>query len=115
MFLAFPAVLPASVSLIERKDGTREASHNVEGAVFGGLGAIAFALTAHAMLTRVAATAALLLAFAVWSAVALATYLVYEMIHRNGLSRRPRSDTSAKAGNDPARAAENRRNGAALG
>jgi hypothetical protein len=38
VFLAFPAILPASVALIERKDGTREATHNVEGPCAEGSG-----------------------------------------------------------------------------
>jgi drug/metabolite transporter (DMT)-like permease len=82
MFLAFPAVLPASVTLIERKEGRREATHNVEGAVFGGLGAIAFAFTAHGLLTRIPAGLALVLAFAAWLVVAIVSYLTFETLRR---------------------------------
>lgn len=111
MFLAFPAVLPASVTLIERKEGTREASHNVEGAVFGGLAAIAFALTAHTLLTRVYAPAALVLAFAAWASVALSSYLLYETIQRS----RHRPHGQARRGNGREQGSTDPRDGVALG
>ncbi len=83
MFLAFPAILPASVTLIEHKEGTPEAAENVAGAVFGGFGLIAFALTARALLTTIAPALALVLSFGAWIGVSGSCYLAYELLRRH--------------------------------
>ena len=46
MFLAFPAILPASLTLVERDSGRKEAVIDAEGAIIGALGLLAFALVA---------------------------------------------------------------------
>ncbi|HET9689809.1 MAG TPA: hypothetical protein VFP61_01550, partial [Acidimicrobiales bacterium] len=73
--LAFPAILPAALTLIEQEDGTPAAVHEVGGAVFGGLGLIAFAALAWALLTTVPSAVALAAA-AAWTAVAVAFYVL---------------------------------------
>src|SRR5205807_1721182 len=42
MFLAFPAILPATLTLIEKKEGTDDARHDVAGAFLGAFGLVAF-------------------------------------------------------------------------
>src|SRR5438876_639488 len=37
MFLAFPAILPATLTLLEEKDGTEHAVHDVRGAALGAI------------------------------------------------------------------------------
>ena len=46
MFLAFPAILPAAVTLLERRLGLAQASADVRGATAGALGMLAFAWVA---------------------------------------------------------------------
>src|SRR5256885_12823169 len=50
LFLAFPAVLPATLTLIERKEGTTKAWADASGGALGALGLAAFALTASLLL-----------------------------------------------------------------
>ncbi len=42
LFLAFPAILPASLTLVRRHDGWREACCDAKGAALGSLGLVAF-------------------------------------------------------------------------
>ena len=44
MFLAFPAILPATLTLIEQKEGTDQARMDAQGAVAGGLALALFAV-----------------------------------------------------------------------
>jgi hypothetical protein len=75
MFLAFPAILPATLTLLEREEGTEDAVHNVRGAVLGAIGLVAFALIAAALFTHTSALLALVSATAGWVGVSLALYL----------------------------------------
>jgi hypothetical protein len=74
MFLAFPAILPASLTLIERDSGTAEAAIDAEGAIFGALGLLAFALVAAFGIKPFGAIPALIAAAIAWLVVALGTY-----------------------------------------
>ena len=60
LFLAFPAVLPATLTLIEKKEGTTKAWADARGGVLGAVGLAAFAFTAL-MLLRTSPVIALLL------------------------------------------------------
>jgi hypothetical protein len=73
VFLAFPAILPASLTLIARKESEQHASINAEGAVIGGLALVVFAVVAFALLPRLGLVA-LVVATAAWGAAALALY-----------------------------------------
>ena len=44
VFLAFPAILPASLTLVERDAGRHEAEVNARGAIIGAFGLLAFAV-----------------------------------------------------------------------
>jgi len=44
LFLAFPAILPASLTLVEEHDGRAEAADDARGACLGSIGLAAFAL-----------------------------------------------------------------------
>jgi nicotinamide-nucleotide amidase len=44
LFLAFPAILPATLTLVERKDGIGQALSDIRGATLGAIGMIAFAV-----------------------------------------------------------------------
>ena len=76
LFLAFPAVLPATLTLIEKKEGTTKAWADASGGVLGALGLGAFALTAM-LLLRWNPVAALLVALLAWTVVSAGLYFLF--------------------------------------
>jgi Protein of unknown function (DUF3147) len=88
LFLSFPAILPASATLIERNEtakkcragidcqrrGRKAAALDAAGAVFGGCGLVCFGCVAWLMLARYSAALALPLAGIVWLAVSVALW-----------------------------------------
>lgn len=81
LFLGFPAILPASLTLVQEKEGTRKADHTAAGAILGGLGLIAFAVAAWGVLERMGAPAALLSALGAWQVSAVVAYLIACHLH----------------------------------
>ena len=75
VLLGFPAILPASLTLIERKEGRGEAAVDAMAAILGSVALIAFAVVAGLTLMRLPAVLALLLAVAAWLVVALGLYV----------------------------------------
>jgi hypothetical protein len=84
MFLAFPAILPASLTLIEKKEGTEAAIHNLDGTILGAAALGAFALVAGVGLRSTSAVLALPGALATWLGASLIAYVVV----RKALQRR---------------------------
>jgi len=78
LFLAFPAVLPATLTLIEQKEGTTKAWADASGGALGAVGLAAFALTAS-QLMRWNPVAALLLALLAWAVVSVGLYSVFRV------------------------------------
>jgi PncC family amidohydrolase len=81
LFLAFPAILPATLTLLEKKEGLAQAIADVRGAVIGSVAMIGFALAAMSLLTRspfLALGAALL----VWATVSFTIYLSLRLMTR---------------------------------
>jgi hypothetical protein len=76
LFLAFPAVLPATLTLIERKEGTTKAWADASGGTLGAVGLAAFALTAG-LLLRWNPLAALLIALLAWAVVSGGLYFLF--------------------------------------
>jgi hypothetical protein len=74
IFLAFPAILPASLTLIERDLGRKEASIDAEGAIVGAIGMLAFALVAAFGINSIGAIRALVVAAATWLVVSFGIY-----------------------------------------
>ena len=74
LFLAFPAILPASLTLIEKRSGTHPAMVDAMGATLGAVALGVFALSAIALLPRAPLAVALLGAAAAWLLVAGALY-----------------------------------------
>ena len=87
VLLAFPAILPASLTLIERKDGRGEAAVDAIGAVLGSVALIAFAVVAALTLTRFSGLVALFLAGAAWVLVAGLLYVSILWLPRRRKSR----------------------------
>ena len=74
LFLAFPAILPATLTLVRQKQSKRDAVEDDEGAVLGAAALIAFAGVTWALLPRVAGWLALLAATGAWLVAAIALY-----------------------------------------
>jgi uncharacterized membrane protein (GlpM family) len=74
LFLAFPAVLPASLTLVATQDGRKSAREEAGGAILGAVGLAAFATsvwllagrTAPVLTLTVAATAWFLVSYTLW-------------------------------------------------
>jgi nicotinamide-nucleotide amidase len=76
ILLAFPAILPAALTLIERDSGTSAAVSDVRGASVGALAMVAFALTVMSLAQRIPVPAALVLAAVVWTVAGVGLYLL---------------------------------------
>ena len=78
LFLAFPAILPASLTLIEKKEGMTKAWADASGGVLGALGMTAFALAAM-LLLRWNPAIGLLLALVAWAVVSVGLYFLFRV------------------------------------
>jgi hypothetical protein len=76
MFLAFPAILPASLTLVKQHDGRKKAADDARGARVGAIGLFAFAVVVAVTATRWPAAAVLAAATAGWLAVSLGVWAV---------------------------------------
>ena len=81
LFLAFPAILPATLVLLEKKDGLAQAVSDVRGAVIGAVGMIGFAVVAMMLIKR-NPTFALVAGMAAWALVCGTLYLVLRILTR---------------------------------
>jgi hypothetical protein len=96
LFLAFPAILPAGATLIEKHEtekkrrcgivdsarGRKAAALDARGAAMGSLGLICFALTVWKCLTFLNAALCLLLAVAVWLVLSVLIWRANKFRHR---------------------------------
>ena len=82
MFLAFPAILPASLTLIEKKEGPEAAIDDIDGAILGAGALGGFALVAGVGLRRFSAALVLPAALATWLGASLIAYAVVELLRR---------------------------------
>jgi hypothetical protein len=77
MLLAFPAILPATLTLIEKEEGEQHSFHDLQGSVAGACGLVGFGVVAVNTIGRLNVLLALALAFLAWCAVAGTLYLVW--------------------------------------
>jgi hypothetical protein len=75
IFLAFPAILAASLTLIEEKEAPEDAREDARSAVLGAFALAVFAALVALTVTRVLPGLALVFASLGWVAVALGAYL----------------------------------------
>lgn len=87
LFLAFPAILPATLTLVEQNEGISRAVSETRGAVVGALALVGFAGVVVGLVTQMPGIVALLLATAGWFLGANALYFLGVRIAR-GLSER---------------------------
>jgi hypothetical protein len=80
MFLAFPAILPASLTLIEKKEGTEAAIHDLDGTILGAAALGPFALAAGVGLRNASAALALPAALATWLGASLIAYVLVRKV-----------------------------------
>ena len=66
LFLAFPAILPASVTLLQKHEDHTEAGTDALGAVFGSIGLLAFGLVIWLLAERLPAWLVITLAAVLW-------------------------------------------------
>ncbi len=76
IFLAFPAILAASLTLIEQKDDSAEAREDARGAVLGGCALALFAGVAAVCFGHLSGGIALFSATVAWFGAALIGYIV---------------------------------------
>ena len=81
VLLGFPAILPASLTLIERKEGKEEASVDSIGAILGAIAMIVFAVLVSVFVTRWGVLPSLVVALVVWTAVAVALYFLVALVY----------------------------------
>jgi hypothetical protein len=82
LFLAFPAILPATLTLIEKNESKREAEEDDEGALLGAVAMVSFAATAMWGLAALAAGLALAAATGAWAATAIVLYVAMVLARR---------------------------------
>jgi hypothetical protein len=76
VMLAAPAVLPATLTIVERQEGRGPAVTEVQGSVPGAVALIGFAVVAATTTARIPLAGALFAALATWVAAAIAGYFV---------------------------------------
>jgi hypothetical protein len=76
LFLAFPAILPATLTLIQKEESKRKAKDDDKGATLGGVGLVAFAAVSYALLPGHPAWVALGAAALAWLAVSVGLFLL---------------------------------------
>jgi hypothetical protein len=76
LFLAFPAILPASLTLVKRHDGRRKAFEDARGGRLGSIGLMAFAVVVWAAASAWSPRIVLTLATCVWLIVDVSLWLV---------------------------------------
>jgi hypothetical protein len=91
LFLAFPAILPASLTLIADKEGKSQAEVDAGGALIGAAALVAFAVVAWQSLTRLPLVVAETAAFVAWLAASVAAYFAIRSAIRR---RRPSAPAS---------------------
>jgi uncharacterized membrane protein (GlpM family) len=74
VFLAFPAILPASLTFVQDKEGTRKADRTAIGAVLGGAALVGFAAVGEALFSRLNSALVLAAALTAWTVAILVFY-----------------------------------------
>lgn len=74
LFLAFPAILPASVTLVRKHADARAAAQDAYGAALGSVGLVAFGAVIWGVSAHLAWWLVMLIALVAWLVVALVAY-----------------------------------------
>jgi len=76
LFLGFPAILPASLTLVKKHEGEEAAGDDALGAVAGSIGLVAFGVIVWRLSGALAAWLVLLIAAVVWLGLSIAVWLL---------------------------------------
>ncbi len=76
LFLAFPAILPASLTLVNKHDGRRQAVDDARGARMGSIGLVVFGVIVAAGAGRLHPVLVMTIATAAWLAVNVGLWFV---------------------------------------
>lgn len=79
LFLAFPAILPATLTLIEKQEHKKKAKDDDVGAILGATALVPFGFLGWLLLPRLGALLALLIAAVGWLLSAIALYLALRL------------------------------------
>jgi hypothetical protein len=82
LFLAFPAILLASLTLVAKEAGAHQAREDARGAALGAAGLIGFALVVATTVRHWPVWATLTAATLAWAAISGTTYLLTAVVHR---------------------------------
>lgn len=80
VFMAFPAILLASLTLVAQEEGLKTARSDVGGAALGAIGFIAFAVVYTVLAGVTSGWLALAVAAVVWVVVSLTAYFVPRLL-----------------------------------
>jgi hypothetical protein len=83
LFLAFPAILLASLTLVAKQEGEHRAREDARGAALGALGLIGFGIVVLATTPQWPVWVTLLTATIAWAAVSGTAYLIVAAWHRD--------------------------------
>ncbi|WP_433411819.1 DUF3147 family protein [Microtetraspora malaysiensis] len=87
VFLAFPAILAATLTLIQHEEHNRRpAAQDARGAILGAVGMIVYAACVWVLATRIPTPLALLAGLGAWAVVSAALYFLVWDIFRRGRS-----------------------------
>ncbi len=90
VFLAFPAILPATLTLIEKEDSTKDAEGDDVGAILGAAALILFAVIGWRFFPRLGGAVTLVIATVAWLAAAIALYLCLRLPWRRWSGKKQR-------------------------
>jgi hypothetical protein len=90
VFLAFPAILPASLTLVQQHDGRAQAVDDARGARLGSIGLAAFAVVTWRTATTWPAVLVLGVATLAWVAVSVAAWAIWYGGRRSSVGARRR-------------------------
>jgi uncharacterized membrane protein (GlpM family) len=82
LFLAFPAILPASLTLVKKHDGRKRAADDAAGAVCGAIGLFGFAAVVWSGAQRFNLAAVLAVATVLWFALSYLSWRILDAIQR---------------------------------
>lgn len=83
LFLALPAILLASLTLVAKDEGAHQAREEARGAALGAAGLIGFALAVAFTASRWPVGATLVTATLAWAAISGTAYLLTVFLHRS--------------------------------
>lgn len=87
VFLAFPAILPATLTLVEKEEGERQAEDLDVGSILGAAAMAAFATVVWLSMEQVAAPLVLAGATVAWLVSAVLLYLVLRLVTTRNAER----------------------------